>query len=83
MPVCPHEHEIGVKWNDEEARLETTTSRPFPAKMPQGVKHGVAMCDPYKGTCRREKCTFAHGKVEQKTWNLALKLQREQEQQGK
>ncbi len=79
MPPCHHTHNrVVVEWNDKEERYETTACRPFPTTLPKGVKQGIAMCDPYKGTCRREKCTFAHGRVEQKAWISVLRLQREE-----
>ena len=46
--------------------------RPFPEHIPGHVKY-VAMCDPHRGTCRKEKCTFAHGRTEQKAWNSILR----------
>lgn len=66
---------VYVKWNDERERLETTVKsiRPFPENLRGKVRSYVAMCDPYKGTCRREQCTFAHGKAEQKAWNRILR----------
>ncbi len=79
MLQCYHTHDrVTVEWNDNEGRYETTACRPFPATLPWNVKRSIAMCDPYKGTCRKETCTFAHGRVEQKAWNLALRLRKEE-----
>ena len=66
---------LTVVWNSERDRLETTAKsiRPFPEALRGKVKLYVAMCDPYKGTCKRERCTFAHGKAEQKAWNQILR----------
>ena len=73
---------VRATWNDERVRYETTAMsiRPLPDNLRGKVRTYVAMCDPYKGTCRREKCTFAHGKAEQKAWNRIL---REQAEEGK
>ena len=64
-----------MTWNEEMERYETTgkSIRPFPEGLRGRVKSYVAMCDPYKGTCRRKQCTFAHGKAEQESWNKILK----------
>ena len=69
------EREACVTWNEEMERYETTgkSIRPFPEGLRGRVKSYVAMCDPYKGTCRKEQCTFAHGKAEQEAWNKILK----------
>lgn len=63
-----------LKWNDEDKRYETTNKsiRPFPANIPPNVKY-IAMCDPKRGTCKNEHCTFAHGRAEQKAWNGVLR----------
>ena len=64
---------VSVMWNDEARRHETTDHiRPFPEDIPGHVKY-VAMCDPHRGTCRKDKCTFAHGRTEQKAWNSILR----------
>ena len=70
---------LTVVWNSQRERLETTARsiRPFPETLRSKVKRFVAMCDPNKGTCRREKCTFAHGKAEQKAWNQILRREGE------
>lgn len=79
-PECPHGHKLNVKWNEKEKRLETTTNcRPFPKRIPSTIRLGIAMCDPHRGSCKEQKCTFAHGRVEQKTWNSILRFRREQE----
>ena len=66
---------LTVVWNSERGRLETTAKsiRPFPESLRGKVNLYVAMCDPHKGTCKRERCTFAHGKAEQKAWNQILR----------
>ena len=79
MPICGHNQRMRITWNDNEERYETTTCRPFPSAFPSGVKGSIAMCDPYRGTCKKEQCTFAHGRTEQKAWNSVLRQQREQE----
>ena len=81
MPVCHHNHKATVEWNDYEERYETTTCRPFPTALPKGIKRSIAMCDPCKGTCKKEQCTFAHGRMEQKAWNLVLRLRKERKYQ--
>ena len=83
MPECYHKPKIKVKWNEGRARYETTTCRPFPTNLPSNIKQFIAMCDPLKGTCKKDKCTFAHGQLEQKAWNEVLRLQRHLEQEGK
>ena len=57
-----------------ESRYETTDNhiRPFPEHFPSNVRY-VVMCDPKRGTCRKEKCTFAHGQAEQKAWVAVIK----------
>lgn len=73
MPTCNHNNKITAEWNDTDKRFETTTfCRPIPERLPEAVRY-IAMCDPYRGTCRREKCTFAHGRQEQRTWNSILR----------
>lgn len=68
-----NESMLSVMWNDERSRHETTDSiRPFPKDLPDHVNH-IAMCDPHLGTCRKDKCTFAHGRREQKAWNAVLR----------
>ena len=56
-------------------RYETTEDfiRPFPEGLRGRVKSYVAMCDPYKGACRKDQCTFAHSKAEQEAWNKILR----------
>lgn len=70
---CYHKKKkiFNVEWNEEEERYETTYCRPFPIDLPPDVS-AIAMCDPYRGTCRRDKCTFAHGREELDAWNLIL-----------
>lgn len=69
---------LHVRWNETEERFETTEAsvRPFPSVFPENVRR-VAMCDPSRGTCRQEKCTFAHGPAEKKAWNEILRMSRE------
>ena len=73
---CTHynvSNKVTVRWNHEESRYETTDHiRPFPEHIPGHVKY-VAMCDPHRGTCRQDRCTFAHGRTEQKAWNAILR----------
>jgi hypothetical protein len=66
--------QVQTKWNHLEERHETTelSIRPFPESFPPHVKY-VAMCDPYRGTCRKHQCTFAHGQAEKKAWNGILR----------
>lgn len=66
-------------WNKEKGYFETTTIRPFPTTLLSVVKRGIAMCDPMRGTCKKEKCTFAHNRVEQKEWDAILRSHRQQE----
>ena len=79
---CTHntEENVDTQWNVEEGRHETTerSIRPFiPEIFPPHLRY-VAMCDPYRGTCRKDRCTFAHGRAEQKAWNSILRRRREQ-----
>lgn len=75
---CTHNvngrNKIQVQWNDRNGRLETTGRfiRHLPENMPPHVSH-IAMCDPDRGTCKQDRCTFAHGRAEQKAWNLILR----------
>ncbi len=68
-----------MKWNDQDQRHETTemSIRAIPDNIPPRVKKYFVMCDPYKGTCKEEQCTFAHGEAERKAWNAILRRQRE------
>ena len=65
---------IYVTWNCLENMYQTTkrSIRPPPKCLAEKVTRGVAMCDPRRGLCRRDRCTFAHGKAEQKQWNSFL-----------
>ena len=78
---CPHQaRKIEVKWNVEESRLETTSNsiRPLPPNLPGAVRSGyVGMCDPRRGNCRNDQCTYAHGREEQRQWNKILRSRRE------
>ena len=83
--VCNHHTEqdrVSVKWNGNDGRYETTglSIRSFPEKWPNHVIY-VAMCDPhaYKGWCNGDMCTYAHGRAEQKAWNMILRQQRQQQ----
>ena len=75
---CTHNtrERVYTKWNDEEGRHETTEKsvRPIPKEFPPYLDH-VAMCDPYRGTCGGDQCTFAHGRAEQRAWNSILREQ--------
>ena len=72
---CPHHVTNGfyVQWNERYNRLETTerSIREIPPHLPSHVTH-VAMCDPEKGFCRGDECTYAHGRAEQKRWTEVL-----------
>ena len=72
---CGRNRTVCVTWNKKMERYETTgkSIRPFPEGLRGRVKSYVAMCDPYRGTCRKDQCTFAHGKAEQIVWNRILK----------
>ena len=77
---CTHNtrDKVDTQWNAEEGRHETTgkSIRPFiPEIFPPPLRY-VAMCDPYRGTCRKDQCSFAHGRAEQKAWNSNLREQR-------
>ena len=74
---CPHFQSpdgFFVVWNERQKRLETTewSIRKIPPHFPGHIKN-VAMCDPRKGTCRRDECTYAHGQAEQREWNQVLR----------
>ena len=75
---CTHNtrERVYTKWNGEDGRHETTEKsvRPIPEGFPSYLDH-VAMCDPYRGPCRGDLCTFAHGQAERKTWNSILREQ--------
>ena len=59
---------IHVAVNDEDM-LEKI--RPLPKKSPPGK--GFVLCKNADGSCYRgDKCTYAHGKAEQKAWNAQL-----------
>ena len=74
---CTHNtrEKVYTQWNAVDGRHETTerSIRPF---IPEIFQY-VAMCDPYRGTCREDQCTFAHGRAEQKAWNSILRKRRE------
>ena len=77
--TCDHDEVEGggrvyVKWNDQDQRLETTESsvRPLPQNLLEKVKKYVAMCTPQACRCKRDNCTFAHSRAEQRTWNRIL-----------
>lgn len=77
---CSHNHHrerIHVCINDNEDRLETTerSIRPLPEHFPEDLS-SVAMCDPHRGTCRKDNCTFAHGREEQTRWNREIRNRR-------
>jgi hypothetical protein len=81
--VCFHHNakkRVFLKWNDENKRHETTNKsiRPFPNEIPPNVQY-IAMCDPRRGSCKNEWCTFAHGRAEQKAWSGILRDQRLQQ----
>ena len=68
---CKHRNEVDVyhvRWNEANQQLETTAQsiRPLPQLLVQKPVWNVRMCDPY--TCKRDKCTFAHGEAERKKW---------------
>ena len=73
---CPHFPDVTngffVKWNERLERLETTerSIRELPPHFPGHVR-SVKMCEPT--ICRRDECTYAHGRAEQIQWNRALK----------
>ena len=77
---CDLGDKVCVKWNSKEERYETTEAsiRPIPDSMPIHVNH-VAMCDPRRGWCKKDLCTFAHGQAELRTWNRLLKSTKEQQ----
>ena len=76
--TCSHNKANGmiyVTWNCLENMYETTEKsiRPPPKCLAEKVTGGVAMCDPRRaGHCKRDLCTFAHGKAEQRYWNSFL-----------
>ena len=67
-----------VHWNEDEEFYETTIVRTAPSNLSQKVWGNVRMCDPNRGTCKRDQCTFAHGTNEQRRWNAVLLQQRQQ-----
>lgn len=86
-PITCYHHNarnrVYLKWNVQESRHETTNKsiRSFPDKISPQVTH-FAMCDPCKGNCKDEWCTFAHGRAEQKAWNGILRDQRTRDLEG-
>ena len=75
-----HHHEsnrrVAVHWNDVHEFYETTIVREPPEDLTQRVRRNVRLCDPRLGTCRKHKCTFAHGINEQRIWNKYVWTQR-------
>lgn len=73
---CDHvtNSNIYYTWNSVSNICETTaaSSRPFPANHPPSL-HCFKMCDPRKNICKRDKCTYAHGKDECDKWNEELR----------
>ena len=67
---------IPVQWNENEGFYETTIIRTPPSNLTENVWGNVRMCDPNRGTCKRDQCTFAHGKNEHRHWNIVLKQRR-------
>ncbi len=74
---CYHRRKkIEIIWNENEEFYETTEVRSPPDNLLDRVWGNVRLCDPHKGTCRRSRCTFAHGTQEQSEWNKHLRNQR-------
>lgn len=70
---CTHRAEkIDVKWNETEEFYETTHVRVPPRDLIHRVRGNVRLCDPQRGTCQGDNCTYAHGAAEQRKWNSIL-----------
>ena len=73
---------IPVQWNEDEGFYETAFIRTPPADLAQKVPGNVRMCDPNRG-CKKDYCTYAHGRNEQRRWNMILAQQRIKKAQSK
>ena len=71
-----HARRIGVRWNSAEGWFETTEVRDPPEGWIQWWRGKARLCDPYKGSCRKDDCIYAHGTNELDKWNEMLQLQR-------
>ena len=75
-PTVPCGHSdarsLHVEWKEREGRYETTVEsiRPIPRTLSDQVTN-IVMCDPKR--CSKGKCTYAHGRAEQKAWNEILR----------
>ena len=68
---------VDVCWNYDQEFYETTYVRDPPNGWTQQWRGNVVrLCDPSKGTCRRNNCIFAHGVKEQRKWNMILQQHR-------
>lgn len=76
--ICTHpsSSQLSVKWNFSRKLYETTSEsiRPMP-EIPAHVQW-VGMCDPQRGLCGWDECTYAHGKAERDQWNDIRRLNR-------
>ena len=68
---------VDVCWNDDLGFYETTHVRVPPNGWTQQWRGNVVrLCDPFKETCRRNNCIFAHGVKERRMWNKILQQHR-------